>query len=84
VTRNDNNNSIAYFSVMHERSNGELKIQNKKVIHTTKNSKQIIMKESCPTTYHGGAWGEKRYSAYSFTTSALDRGELPASHPGGA
>jgi hypothetical protein len=23
-------------------------------------------------THHGGAWGERRYSSYSFTTSALD------------
>jgi hypothetical protein len=25
-----------------------------------------------PATRHGGAWGERRYSSYSFTTSALD------------
>jgi len=24
------------------------------------------------TTCHGGTWGERRYSSYSFTTSALD------------
>jgi hypothetical protein len=30
------------------------------------------------------AQGEKRYSSYSFTTSALDGGELSASRPGRA
>jgi hypothetical protein len=31
-----------------------------------------------------GAWGERRYSSYSFTTSALDGGEWSASRPGRA
>jgi hypothetical protein len=35
-------------------------------------------------TRHGGAWGERRYSSYSFTTSALDGGEWSASRPGRA
>jgi hypothetical protein len=26
----------------------------------------------CPATRHGGAWEERRYSSYSFTTSVLD------------
>jgi hypothetical protein len=30
------------------------------------------------------AWGERRYSSYSFTTSALDEGEWSASRPGRA
>jgi hypothetical protein len=38
---------------------------------------------SSPATYHGGAWG-KRYSSYSFLTSALDGGEWSASRPGRA
>jgi hypothetical protein len=29
-------------------------------------------KQSSPATCHRGAWGERRYSSYSFTTSALD------------
>jgi hypothetical protein len=29
-------------------------------------------KQSSPATRHGGAWGERRYSSYSFLTSALD------------
>jgi hypothetical protein len=33
---------------------------------------------------HGGDWGERRYSSYSFTTSALDGGEWSASRPGRA
>jgi hypothetical protein len=37
-----------------------------------------------PSTRHGGAWGERRYSSYSFTSSALDRGEWSASRPGRA
>jgi hypothetical protein len=28
--------------------------------------------KSCPATRHGGAWGERRYSSYSFPTSALN------------
>jgi hypothetical protein len=39
---------------------------------------------SSPVTRHGGAWGERRYSSYSFTTSALGRGEWSASRPGRA
>jgi hypothetical protein len=34
---------------------------------------------SCPATRHGGAWGERRYSCYSFSTSALDGGEWSVS-----
>jgi hypothetical protein len=33
---------------------------------------KIPMAESCPTTRHEGAWEERRYSSYSFSTSALD------------
>jgi hypothetical protein len=40
--------------------------------------------KSSPVTRHGGAWGERRYSSYSFTTSALDVGEWSASRPGRA
>jgi hypothetical protein len=40
--------------------------------------------KSCPTTRHGGAWGERRYSSYSFSTSALDGGQWSASRPGRA
>jgi hypothetical protein len=29
-------------------------------------------KQSSPATRHGGAWGERRYSSYSFLSSALD------------
>jgi hypothetical protein len=39
-------------------------------------------KQSSPATRHGGAWVERRYSSYSFTTSALDGGEWSASRPG--
>jgi hypothetical protein len=39
---------------------------------------------SSPATRHGGAWGERRYSSYSFTTTALDEGEWSASRPGRA
>jgi hypothetical protein len=28
--------------------------------------------QSCPATRHGGTWGERRYSSYSYLTSALD------------
>jgi hypothetical protein len=33
-------------------------------------------------TRHGGAWGERRYSSYSFLTSAQDWGEWSASRLG--
>jgi hypothetical protein len=42
----------------------------------------IIVLISSPATRHGGAWGERRYSSYSFSTSALDGGEWSASCPG--
>jgi hypothetical protein len=38
------------------------------------NTAIVKSKKSCPATRHGGAWGERRYSSYSFTTSALDGG----------
>jgi hypothetical protein len=41
-------------------------------------------KNSSPTTCHEGAWGERRYSFYSFLTSALDGGEWLASRLGRA
>jgi hypothetical protein len=41
-------------------------------------------KQSSPATCHGGAWEEKKYSSYSFLTSALDGGEWSASRPGHA
>jgi hypothetical protein len=34
--------------------------------------------------HYGGAWGDRRYSSYSFTTSALDGGEWSAPRPGRA
>jgi hypothetical protein len=37
--------------------------------------------KSSPSARHGGAWGERRYSSYSFSTSALDGGEWSASRP---
>jgi hypothetical protein len=33
---------------------------------------RVVKVKSSPSTRHGGAWGERRYSSYSFTTSALD------------
>jgi hypothetical protein len=42
------------------------------------------VKWMCPATRHGDAWGERRYSSYSFLTSALDGGEWSASRPGRA
>jgi hypothetical protein len=37
-----------------------------------------------PPIRHGGAWGERRYSSYSFSTSALDGGGWSASRLGRA
>jgi hypothetical protein len=39
-------------------------------------------KLSWRATRHGSAWGERRYSSYSYLTSALDGGEWSASRPG--
>jgi hypothetical protein len=36
-------------------------------------------KQSSLATRHGGVWGERRYSSYSFFTSALDGDEWSAS-----
>jgi hypothetical protein len=44
----------------------------------------VTGKAKALTTHHAGAWGERMYSSYSFTTSALDGGEWSASHPGRA
>jgi hypothetical protein len=44
----------------------------------------IIDSKISPAIRHGGAWGEMRYSSYSFSTSALDEGEWSASRPGRA
>jgi hypothetical protein len=43
-----------------------------------------ITEQSSPATRPGGAWGERRYSSYSFLTSALDGGEWSESRPGRA
>jgi hypothetical protein len=43
----------------------------------------IFNPKSCPTTRRDGAWEERRYSSYSFT-SALDGDEWSASRPGRA
>jgi hypothetical protein len=40
--------------------------------------------KGCPATRHGGTWGQRRYSSYSYLTSALDGGEWSASRPGRA
>jgi hypothetical protein len=41
----------------------------------------INYKNSGPFTRHGGALGERKYSSYSFLTSALEGGEWSASRP---
>jgi hypothetical protein len=48
-------------------------------LHKTKNEFYLstahhlqTKKQSSPATRHGGAWRERRYSSYSFLTSALD------------
>jgi hypothetical protein len=40
--------------------------------------------KAVPLHAMGGAWGERRYSSYSFSTSTLDVGEWSASRPGRA
>jgi hypothetical protein len=44
--------------------------------------KPIVIKgKAVPQHTYGGAGGERMYSSYSFTTSALDEGEWSASRP---
>jgi len=47
-------------------------------------SERYLKKEGCPTTRHEGAWDERKYSSYSFSTSALHGGEWSASLSGRA
>jgi hypothetical protein len=47
-------------------------------------SELVCKQKSSPATRHEGAWGERRYRSYSFTTSAIDGGEWSASRPGRA
>jgi hypothetical protein len=44
--------------------------------------KEVFAKQSSPATRHVGTWEERRYSSYSFLTSALDGGEWSTSRPG--
>jgi hypothetical protein len=41
----------------------------------------LKVKQSSPATHHGGVWGERRCSSYSFLTSTLDGGEWSALSP---
>jgi hypothetical protein len=43
---------------------------------------RFLYSKSSPTTRHGGALGERRYSSYSLSTSAVVGGEWSASRPG--
>jgi hypothetical protein len=71
---------------MRKRVLGKLRSISEDTIKTTlrKFGYENVVKKSSPSTRHGGAWGERRYSSYSFTTSALDGGEWSASRPGRA
>jgi hypothetical protein len=40
-----------------------------------------VKKQSSPATCHGSAWGERKYSSYSFLTLALDGDEWSALRP---
>jgi hypothetical protein len=44
----------------------------------------VCTMKSSSTIRHEGAWMERRYSSYSFSTSALDGDEWSASRPGSA
>jgi hypothetical protein len=47
----------------------------------TEEVKRENVKKRSPTTCHGGAWGERRYSSYSLLTSALNGGKRSAWRP---
>jgi hypothetical protein len=44
----------------------------------------LTKSQTCSTTRQGGVWVDRRYSSYSFSTSALDGGEWSASRFGRA
>jgi hypothetical protein len=49
------------------------------------NSNELVGLNKCLFSQrHEDAWGERRYSSYSFSTSELDGGEWSASRPGRA
>jgi hypothetical protein len=53
-------------------------------MHYLKSKFQSKKKSKAVLLRHGGAWGERRYSSYSFLISTLDGGEWSASRPGRA
>jgi hypothetical protein len=58
--------------------------QTREVRNLARTRKIITAKLKLPHYIHEGAWGERKYRSYSFSTSALDGGELSASRPGRA
>jgi hypothetical protein len=54
----------------------------RKLLHSIYWRNKVYMLSICKNnTHHRGAWGERRYSSYSFLTSALDGGEWSVPHP---
>jgi hypothetical protein len=46
-----------------------------------RNKHYRLLKKAVPATRHGGAWGERRYSSYSFLTSATVWGRVVSVKP---
>jgi hypothetical protein len=65
---------------MYDHQNAGLNYNTHAVIMANKSIKDV-KKVKLSYTHHAGAKGERRYSSYSFLTSALDGGELSASLP---
>jgi hypothetical protein len=61
---------------LRDKSGGQVACS--KLLATCKRVKKL----SSPATRPGGAWGERRYSFYSFLTSVLDGGKWSASRTG--
>jgi hypothetical protein len=83
-----NRNTICEIMFTSREGTGHCVFESREEVHKKELSvKYIILyskSKSSPSTRHGGAWGERRYSSYSFTTSALDGGEWSASRLGRA
>jgi hypothetical protein len=70
-------NTLQYWKYLYyKRQPSEAKCRKKESVKGEGSGKEV------PQHSYGGAEWDRRYSSYSFTTPALDRGEWSASRPG--
>jgi hypothetical protein len=79
---------VACLSVLFLHSPGEREWSHENVSRDGRklglHSKRLPKAKAVPLHTTEGAWGERRYSSHSFSTSALDGGEWSESRPGRA